>query len=89
MLRLLDTRAQNLSPLVAGVVPAEKFLHAGCVVERFRAATGGGGECAAQISVGQASREICSAQELVEKPGVEAIACANRIDDRHRHGGCR
>jgi hypothetical protein len=24
----------------------------------------------------------------MEEPGVEAVTCANRIDDRYRHGGC-
>src|SRR5713226_1607455 len=83
-----SSRAQNLLHLIAGVVPAEKFLHSGFVAERFRAATVGGGECSAQISVGQARREIRSAQKLVEQPGVEAVTCANQIDDRYRHGGC-
>jgi len=82
-----DLRGKNLLRLIAGVVPAKKFLHSGCVAERFRAATVGGGESSAQVSVGQASREIRSAQKLVKEPGVEAITCANRIDDRYRHGG--
>jgi hypothetical protein len=25
---------------------------------------------------------------LVEESGVKAVPCANRIDDRYRHGGC-
>ena len=45
-----------LPRLIAGVVPAEKFLHSSCVAERFRAATAGGGECSAQVSIGQARR---------------------------------
>ena len=73
--------------LIAGVVAAKKFLHSGCVAERLRAVAVGGGECSAHVSIGQAFREIRSAQKLVEEPGVEAVACANRIDDRYGHGG--
>src|ERR1035437_2293110 len=79
--------SEPLLRLIPGVVPAEKFSHSRCVAERFRAATVGGGECSAKVSVDQASREIRSAQKLVEEPGVEAVTCANRIDDRYRHGG--
>src|ERR1035441_6066249 len=80
--------SEPLLRLIPGVVSAEKFSHSRCVAERFRAATVGGGECSAKVSVDQASREIRSAQKLVEEPGVEAVTCANRIDDRYRHGGC-
>src|SRR6266853_5040899 len=80
-------RAQHLLRLVAGVVLAEKCLHSSCVAERFRAATVGGGESSAHVSIGQARREIRSAQKLVEEPGVEAVTGANRIDDRYWHGG--
>jgi len=39
---------------------SEKFLHSGCVAERFRTATVGGGECSAKICIGQASRDVRS-----------------------------
>ena len=67
---------------------SKKFLHSGCVAKRFRTATAGGGECSAPVSVGQARREIRPSEKLVEEPGVEAVTCANRIDDHYRHGGC-
>ena len=75
-------------PSRRNIPQSEKFLHSGCVAERFRAATVGGGERSAQVSVGQARREIRPSKKLVEEPGVEAVPCANRIDDRYRHGGC-
>jgi len=48
-------------------------LHSSCVAERFRTATVGGGECSAQVAVGQARREIRPSEKLVEEPGVEAV----------------
>src|ERR1019366_572652 len=75
--------------LILGVVPAEKLLHSRCVAERFRAATFGGGKCSAEVSEGQTGCEIRFAQKLVEEPGVEAVPCANGIDDCYRHGGGR
>jgi len=53
--------------------PSKKFLHSSCVAERFRTATVGGGECSAQVAVGQARREIRPSEKLVEEPGVEAV----------------
>jgi len=60
----------------------------GWVAERFRAATICGRECATQVPVGQARRDIRSEQELVEEAGVEAVARAHRIDNRYGNGGC-
>src|ERR1035438_871894 len=97
MPQLSDTWMQNsrykngttkACSIESSAVPAEKFLHSGCVAERFRAATVGGGECTTQVSVGQARREIRPAQKLVEEPGIEAVTCANRVDNRYWHGGC-
>src|SRR3979411_851206 len=79
---------QTLLCLVPGIVVPEKFFHSRSVAERFRTATVGSGKCSAKVSIGQASREICFAQELVEESGVEAVTCANPIDDRYRNGGC-
>ena len=69
------------------MVPAEKFLHSGCIAECFRSTTVSGRECSTQVSIGQARGEICSSENLVEESGVEAIPRANRIDDGNWHGG--
>ena len=53
------------------------------ITKSFGSAGSRGGESSRQIAIGKTSFQICTTEELMQEPGIEAVACTNCIYGVH------